>query len=649
MHPRRTIALAAALLLLQYGLAANSLVRENPTIDEVVHLPAGITYWQRGTFKVYHHNPPLVKMVAALPVLFSNPNTTAIYGSSDWRSEYPAPASVAFRFMEHNAGRFLAFCTQARLLMPLFALLGGWVVFVWSRRLYGDLGGLLSLVLWTFCPNVLAHGRLITSDMGATALGAAATYVFWRYLHAPTWRWTAWAGIALGIGQLTKFSLLLLYVIWPVIWLIFEVARWDGACWTSRVGRAALQGLLIVGISILVIDLGYGFEDVGIPLGKFDFASRTLTVEGKTPRAFKTGNDLLDESWKRRVNRFRGSWMGAIPAPLPKHFLLGFDEQKIEADGVPQQWLTPDYPDPTAVTGYPVYLDGVHRRHGWRDYYFRCLVYKTPEGTWVLALASFVVLIASRRAKAAWPDELVLIVMPASVFLAMSFLTDINLGLRYILPMFPYVFISIGKTARWAEGLAGRARWAAWGAITAAALATVAASLSIHPSYLAYFNVISGGPDRAPARLIDSNLDWGQDLVGLREWVRAHPSKQPIGLAYFGQISPSIFEAQNDGFAWFVPPARPNTIKARYGSPHQTLPTRVEPGVYAISATYVYGLPYRVDDPTPGAWRGAWNSLGQSWSYFQLLKPFHRIGHSILLYDVTPEQAERLNRVIDPG
>ena len=82
--------------------------------------------------------------------------------------------------------------------MPLFSIVGGLVVFIWSRRLYGTLGGLLSLSLWVFCPNVLAHCRLVTTDLGSTAIGVAATYVFWRYLQRPTWGWAVAAGSCWG-------------------------------------------------------------------------------------------------------------------------------------------------------------------------------------------------------------------------------------------------------------------------------------------------------------------------------------------------------------------------------------------------------------------------------------------------------------------
>jgi 4-amino-4-deoxy-L-arabinose transferase-like glycosyltransferase len=636
------------LLLLQYALAANSLVRENPTVDEVVHLPAGITYWQTGTFKLYHHNPPLFKLVAALPVILSHPTTAPMYRSSLWKPEYPAPASIGQLFMALNMDRFFELMTRARLLMPLFAVLGGIIVFAWSRRLYGDKGGVLSLVLWTFCPNILAHGRLVTSDMCATAVGAGATYLFWRFLHERTLPRVIGAGLGLGLAALAKFSLLVLYVLWPLLWVVFELATPGKETRPRRILQAAVHGLAICALSLLVINAGYGFEGIGHPLGQFPFASGTLTVPGKTAHG-DTGNLLLDESWKRRVNRFDGSWLGALPVPLPSHFLLGFDEQKVEADGVPQQWLDPKFPDPNKITGYSVYLDGKLQRSGWSDYYLRCLLYKVPEGTWAVWIASAILLFASPRSRACWPDELVLIVMPASVILSMTLLTNINLGLRYVLPMFPYLFISCGKLARWADGLAGAARWFGWSAILLAIGTSLAATASIHPSYLAYFNWASGGPDRRPARLIDSNLDWGQDLVGLREWVRAHPRSQPIGLAYFGQIPPWIFVARNDGFEWFLPPVRPGTIApmdARW--PHEPLRTRITPGIYAISATFVYGLPFRVDDPSPKSVPATWRSRENAWGYFQLLEPFGRIGHSILLYDVTPQQAERLNRVLEP-
>src|SRR5262249_25074442 len=139
-------------------------------------------------------------------------------------------------------------------------------------------------------------------------------------------------------------------------------------------------------------------------------------------------------------------------------YLLGFDEQKIEADALPRIWFDPNEHDPNAVTGYPVYLDGILRRHGWRSYYALALLYKTPEVTLALVSLSLVAFVSSRRARVRWADELTLLIVPLAFFGAMTFLTDINLGLRYVLPIFPYVFIGCGRLSPWVSGLQLRSR-----------------------------------------------------------------------------------------------------------------------------------------------------------------------------------------------
>ena len=353
-----------AMLAIHAGLAVHSLRQENATIDEVAHMPAGVSYWQTGTFRLYHHNPPLVKLAASLPVVLSGPKTADLYNSKRKAWEQESQAAFGQFFALDNKARYFELFDRARLVMPLFSVLGGLVVFAWSSRLYGAGGGLLSLALWCFCPNVLAHGRLVTSDAAAAAIGAGATYLFWRYQKDPTWRRAALAGLALGLAQLTKFSLVLLYGLWPalaVLRLLIEGRR-DG--WPGRLASGLGHGAAMVIISVLVIDVGYGFEGVGTPVGKLEFASRSLTVPVPPGMARpESPNELLTGAWRYRVNRFRGSVLGMVPSPLPKHYLLGFDEQKLESEGIPHYYLNPNAPkDDTTQGGYPVYLDGELRR-----------------------------------------------------------------------------------------------------------------------------------------------------------------------------------------------------------------------------------------------------------------------------------------------
>ncbi|MFO0951320.1 MAG: glycosyltransferase family 39 protein [Isosphaeraceae bacterium] len=207
------------------------------------------------------------------------------------------------------------FFTQARLLMPVFGILGGLVVFAWSRSLYGEGGGVLSVFLWALCPNILAHTRLVTTDAGATAIGVLP-FLFWRYLKHPTWTRAALAGVALGLGQITKFSLLVLYGLWPLLALVALLA--GEPIWKSP-WKTVLQGLVVVALSVLVIDLGYNFEGVGIPLGRHEFISQTLTRPVPPGMARPAHPDpLLNGAYCHWPIRFRTSGFGSIPSPLPR-------------------------------------------------------------------------------------------------------------------------------------------------------------------------------------------------------------------------------------------------------------------------------------------------------------------------------------------
>lgn len=661
------------LLGVHLALAERSLFSENATVDEVAHLPAGITYWDRHTFRLYHHNPPLVKMVAALPVWLAKPVLEPLYQRRAWTQREPAQLNFSQDFAYANADRYFELFDLARMVMPLFSILGGLVVFAWSTRLYGATAGLLSLSLWCFCPNVLAHGRLVTTDLGSTAIGAGATFLFWLYLRTPTWGRAAVAGVALGLAQLSKFSMLLLYFVWPFLWAIRLALVPSPEGWKGRIGRGLGHAALVVALSILTIDVGYLFEGVGRPLGSFEFASSSLTTTppGGLRAAPASDNPLFRMHWPFAQNRFRGTILENLPSPLPEHYLLGFDEQKLEADGIPIRFqrayellaagdvegarrmaASPD----RSTGGYLVYLNGEVRGTGWWYYYLATIVYKVPEGTLLILAASIILILVARRSPEAWADEIAIGVVPAVILFAMSFLTDINLGLRYILAVFPYLYIAAGKVVPWIEARTGRARSVARAVVFGCLGLTIASTLAIHPHYLAYFNVASGGPDRNPPRLIDSNLDWGQDLVALREWCREKIPGEPIGLAYFGQINPSIFALRGDPLDWFLPPPRPGTLHrmdAGAANPLQlarlTGPaTDLKPGWYAVSATLVHGLKWRFYDPTPHfeeVWAPAWASDPDAYGYFRLFEPAARIGHSIDVYHLTAEDVARAAEV----
>ncbi len=627
----------------QFLVAQWSLRHENPTIDEVLHLPAGISYWDTKSFRLYHHNPPLVKLLAAWPVRnrLSDEERTRLYGTRYWTDELPNKAGFGHEFARIHAVDYFELFTAARSVIPLFLAVGGLFVFLWSRSVHGEAGGLLSLGLWSICPNLLAHGRLITTDAASAAIGTGATFLFVRYVRKPDIKRACTAGSMLGICLLTKFSLLTLVLFWPTIWAIHwltVVPKQD----RKSTFRNALPHIAVVTVlSTLVVNLGYGFEGTGKRLGTFEFYSSTLTRElpANRPRLHATGNALLDLLGSRRINRFRDTWLGSIPCPLPADFMLGFDDQKIDAEGIPKRYtVRPDLvEDESAVEGYPVYLNGEIRGSGWWYYYLYAFLIKTPPGFMVLIAASMFVLIQRKRSSEDRFEATAMLIVPVATILMMTFLTDINIGLRYVLPALPYLYVGAGRIVPFVAGLSSAGLRRSLGGLTIACLAgSIWSTASVSPHFLAYFNFIGGGPDRGSEHLIDSNLDWGQDLVNLKAWADENAPGQPIGIAYFGQINPDIFRLRGSALNWFLPPSRPGTVKPL---PPGRAAGALMPGIYAVSASLAHGLPWRVYDPA--RWE-PYSAELSAFDFFLKAEPVAKIGWSIFVYRLDEAQAAAL-------
>lgn len=634
--------LAATLLIgLQWLTAQWSLQFENPTIDEVLHLPAGISYWETGRFRLYHHNPPLVKILAAWPILnhMQEAKQDRIYHSSYWTDDPPNKAGFGHDFTQLYANDYFEIFQTSRRVMPVFLALGALFVFLWSKKIYGNLGGLLSLTVWCLCPNLLAHGRLITTDVASASIGMASTFLFVNYLRKPCFRNACFAGIALGVSLLTKFSLLVLILLWPMIWMFRLWLQPDGKPLKHAIIQAGRHALAVMVFSLLVVNSGYLFEGTGKPLGSFEFYSQTLTRElpQNRLRFHSTGNSLLDLLGSHRVNRFKGTLIGSLPCPLPAEFMKGFDDQKIDAEGVPSHYLRPD--DPTAVgqvEGYPVYLNGQIRGSGWWYYYPYAFLIKTPPGFLTLIAGSFFVLIFHRKTKSEWFEESALMIVPAFMVLAMTFLTDINIGLRYILPALPYLYIGCGRLAPLLTGSSLKLQRIYLLTILLTLCGSAVSTASVAPHFLAYFNAIGGGPDQGHEHLIDSNLDWGQDLVLLRKWVEENAKEEAIGIAYFGQINPDIFRLRNQTMDWYLPPARPEKVLPL---PPGRASGSVRAGYYAISASLVHGLPWRVYDVSRWA---PYDAKQGAFDYFLKTEPIAKLGWSIFIYKLDEPTAARL-------
>ena len=195
----------------------------SPVIDEAAHLPAGISHWRFARFDLYQVNPPLVRMVAALPILASDANTPwhNYNDETGRRAEFP----VGIDLIRDNGMRSFDLFTWARWACIPFSLIGAWAVYCWSRQLFGDLAGLAALTMWCISPNILAHGQMITPDAGAASLGVLCCWRFWCWIPKPTWKNTLWFGLSLGFVGLTKFTWVILLPLLLVMWCVQSLGR----------------------------------------------------------------------------------------------------------------------------------------------------------------------------------------------------------------------------------------------------------------------------------------------------------------------------------------------------------------------------------------------------------------------------------------
>jgi hypothetical protein len=596
--PRSVRCLVALLLGTHAAILLDSARKNFVTPDEVGHLAAGISHWETGTYSMYRVNPPLPRMLAVLAVFFDRPNTAAI--QPDDTSGHRAELRSGRQFAADNEERYFHLVWLSRLAGTGWSLLGGWLIYRWARELYGYAAGCLGLALWCFEPNVLGHAPLLTPDLPATVSGLAATYAFWRFLRQPSWGRAALAGLLLGTALLTKFTLLVLYGVWPLLSLLHRLTQTCHSPSSIPLARQGAQGLLIFGGSLLVINLGYELQRTCRPLGSIPFVS--CTFAGDLPH------------WVTAGNRFEGSLLGKVPVPLPADFLRGIDVQRREFER----------------GGRPSYLAGETRQGGWWYYYLYALAVKVPLGAWALVLGGLVLTVTRQRGSARWLDEVPLW-LPVLVILAVvSSQTGFNRHLRYVLPVVPFVILSTSKLGDFFQA----GRWKAAALVLVIVLWHIGSSLSVHPHYLSYFNEVAGGPDNGHDHLLNSNIDWGQDLFFLKAWLDRHPEARPLGLAYANVVGPQLAGIKD----FDLPPKGPTDLIPV--DPDQASRLGPLPGFYAVSVNFVRGAPYVACD---GGGQLQYVDV-HDYAYFRHFRPIAKAGYSIFIYHITPEEANAVRR-----
>jgi hypothetical protein len=493
------------LLLIVLTAAISSLWGDALIVDEIAHITAGYSYVANGSLRLNPEHPPLVKELAAIPLLWLHPSETAFLGrfrdiavDDQWR------IGRTFLYGSGNDPITMGRVSRLTVLFFIFVPLALLVLF-WGTARYGPAAGLLAFALFAFSPTVIAHARLVTTDV-ASALGALATVLSFVAFHRrPTPLRAAAAILALGLALLMKFSALLLlpYVLVLGLFQGLVAGRFRGAV------RGLLSSSALLVAAILFVVLPFYEQHM---------------ARWSPRRQYENTIEMMENS------------IGDGPAA--QAVLWASDKPLLRA-GAQYAAGVLHVVKRTAANNRVFFL-GQTRPRGTPLYFPVVYLLKEPLPWWILLVGvagAGAWRLPWRRLDRAFLDrhwEEIAMASWVALYWFMCVRTPLNLGVRHLLPTYPFMALLVaGTSAAIVRGLDPRPRRRATLAIGALAACHAVACLSVHPSYLAFYNTLAGGPDGGRRYAVDSNLDWGQDLLRLAAWVREHGIKK-IEVDYFG-------------------------------------------------------------------------------------------------------------------
>jgi hypothetical protein len=471
-RPKWFFPVLAALAFVLGVIEVSSALQETQTWDEGIHLSAGYAYWELGDFRWNPEHPPLAKLMSALPLTFLHPDLPV--RSAAWGKLEEVQMGREFLYRNHISGdtMLLAGRSMTILLSMLFLA----ALAIWTRRRFGPWAALLAAVLCAFDPNLIAHGRYVTTDFPVTAFFFLASALWTDYLEWGQFHGLLLAALAFALAMVTKFSAVLLVPSFAVLYAI----RWLESPRQFPIRRALIAGAILGGVTALVAAVVY-----------WPATLRALT--GDLPPLAK----VVDRESLAGWILYRIGLLGNLPAhPL----LTGF--AKVAAHN---------------ASGHASYLLGMRSDQGWWYYFPVVFAVKSTVAallaTAVLIGAGVLAVRTGRKIPFVWFGLLV----PPILYFLVSLASAINIGMRHILPVYPFLYVAAAAAlARAASRPVVRY------AMAALALLQIVECASIYPHYLAFFNALSGGPGQGPRYLVDSNIDWGQDMKNLAQWLQRH-------------------------------------------------------------------------------------------------------------------------------
>lgn len=455
--------------------------KDSPVFDETTHIGAGIMNVREHDLRWNAEHPPFVKALAGLATLGERIRIPADIVA--YREGHEFDMARAILYESGNDPHRIVW--RARLAMIALAILFGLVVFAFARDLFGPKAALLALALYTLCPTILAHGRVVHTDVAVSGFLVTTAW----FLHRSERRGIGWvvaAGIAFGLALASKFSAL--FALPPIA----LVAFWSG----FRIRGSGVLRRFLLGAGRAALTFGVA---LAVLWGTYLAVSPGLRFETN-----------FYDVWAARTGGLTGEVIDRLPVPksyrVGLRFATAFDQAQRRR----------------------AFLNGDPYTGGRVEFYPAVLAMKTPIGTlaaWIIGAG--VVVFVRRR-----PEAVRALLPIPTTILGLAMASSTNIGIRHIaaVPMFAAV-------------VGGSVVLLRRGAVVAVALVAMAAAsvLRATPAHLSYVNEVFGGPAEAHVWLADSNADWGQDLFRLAHHIRDHPETKPEWILYFGTAVPAAY------------------------------------------------------------------------------------------------------------
>ena len=560
------------LLVVLFLQLALSVHQESISWDEDDHLYAGYMTWKTGDFGLNPEHPPMVKMLAALPLLGMDLKVPALQGRFFKLEAFLGGKDFLFK----NDANTMLF--RARIVASSLTLLLAVFGFMAAREMFGTGAAFLALVILVFDPNLLAHGALVTTDAGLSCFLFASVYAFYRYVKAPSmWRLVV-LGLATGLSFAAKHTgvlaaPMLIVLACCELWQHRGAAKTEGVPATRSTGRefVGMLGVLVVvaAISLTVLWGFYGFRYAARPAG-LQLIPTTAEYLQQLSRPYEA--KLLTGIAHYRL--------------LPESYIYGLADVRMIADF------------------YSSYVLGKAYPHGVWFYFPVAMAIKSTMPFLVLLMIAIWAIVSGRLKGR---REILFLTVPPVLYLIVAMSSRMNIGMRHVLPMYPFLIV-LAAGAAW-RLMQQNQRWTY---VVVPLLAfQIVTSLHAYPVYMPYANELWGGSSQTYKLLSDSNADWGEQLKATKKYL----DTRGVNNCWFVYFAEGVVDSSYYG----IPCKALPTPDAMWTNEQFDTPAEID-GPVLISASNLSGFEYGPGTLNP-------------YEQFKSIAPTAVIAHEVFVFD----------------